>query len=295
MSINCEVFISYSSKEKEIASLVRETLENNGITCWMAPESIPASSGYASEITEAICNAKVVVLILSFPSMESKWVTKEVDFAICENKPIIPFHIDDSKLNKTFQLYLNNVQHIDAYKRIKQALGDLLDNVVALVGEKKEDSSRIYLKPMYREPIFNFRGRDNELNEIEESFKSHNVVTLSGIGGIGKSEIAKAYAVKSFKENIYEIVSYIDYKESLRKTISQLDFSNFDEASFLESLQTRNDITSIEDELFKKKLDWLETHNKKALLIIDGMDNYDDPDLDILTHLAIHVLVVTRT
>ena len=294
MSINCEVFISYSSKEKEIASLVRETLENNGITCWMAPESIPASSGYASEITEAICNAKVVVLILSSPSMESKWVTKEVDFAICENKPIIPFHIDDSKLNKTFQLYLNNVQHIDAYKRIKQALGDLLDNVVALVGEKKEDSSRIYLKPMYREPIFNFRGRDNELNEIEESFKTHNVVTLSGIGGIGKSEIAKAYAVKSFKENIYEIVSYIDYKESLRKTISQLDFSNFDEASFLESLQTRNDITSIEDELFKKKLDWLETHNKKALLIIDGMDNYDDPDLDILTHLAIHVLVTTR-
>ena len=51
-----------------------------------------------------------LLLILSYPSMESKWVTKEVDFAICENKPIIPFHIDDSKLNKTFQLYLNNVQ-----------------------------------------------------------------------------------------------------------------------------------------------------------------------------------------
>lgn len=53
MKVNCEVFISYSSKEKEIADLVRETLENNGISCWMAPESIPASSGYAAEITEA--------------------------------------------------------------------------------------------------------------------------------------------------------------------------------------------------------------------------------------------------
>ena len=53
MKINCEVFISYSSKEKEMADLVRETLENNGISCWMAPESIPASSGYAAEITEA--------------------------------------------------------------------------------------------------------------------------------------------------------------------------------------------------------------------------------------------------
>ena len=146
MKVNCEVFISYSSKEKEMADLVRETLENNGISCWMAPESIPASSGYAAEITEAISNCKVVVLILSYPSMESKWVTKEVDFAICENKPIIPFHIDDSKLNKTFQLYLNNVQHIDAYKRVKMALGDLLENVNALVGTNKSSNTRIHLK-----------------------------------------------------------------------------------------------------------------------------------------------------
>ena len=191
MKVNCEVFISYSSKEKEIADLVRETLENNGISCWMAPESIPASSGYAAEITEAISNCKAVVLILSYPSMKSKWVTKEVDFAICENKPIIPFHIDDSKLNKTFQLYLNNVQHIDAYKRVKMALGDLLENVNALVGkEKSNNTSKIYLKPMYREPIHNFSGRDEELALVEEKFSNHNIVTLSGIGGIGKSEIA---------------------------------------------------------------------------------------------------------
>ena len=44
MKVNCEVFISYSSKEKEMADLVRETLDNNGLSCWMAPESIPASS-----------------------------------------------------------------------------------------------------------------------------------------------------------------------------------------------------------------------------------------------------------
>jgi len=294
MAINCEIFISYSSKEKEVASLVRETLENNGITCWMAPESIPASSGYASEITEAIANAKVVVLILSQPSMDSRWVAKEVDFAICENKPIIPFHIDDSKLNRTFQLYLNNVQHIDAYKRIKLALGDLLDNVTALIGAKKDDAARIYLKPCYREPIYNFMGRDRELAEIKEGFRTHSVVALTGMGGIGKSEIAKAYAVKAYKEDTYEIVSYVDYKGSLKKTISQLDFSNFDEASFLESLQTRSDVTSIEDELYRKKRDWLETHSKRALLIIDGMDNFDDPDLSVLNTIAVDVLMTTR-
>lgn len=294
MNINCEVFISYSSKEKEIADLVRETLENNGVSCWMAPESIPASSGYASEITEAISNCKVVVLILSHPSMESKWVTKEIDFAICENKPIIPFHIDDSKLNKTFQLYLNNVQHIDAYKRINMALTDLLSNVNALIGDKKSVDSRIHLKPMYREPIHNFSGRNEELLLVEEKFKDHNIVTLSGIGGIGKSEIAKAYAVKSYKDNIHEIVTYVDYNESLRKTIAYLDFSGFDEVSFLESLQNKDDVSSIEDTLFKKKLGFLETTNSKTLLIIDGLDDYNDPDLDVLNRLSMHVLITTR-
>lgn len=294
MKVNCEVFISYSSKEKEMADLVRETLENNGLSCWMAPESIPASSGYAAEITEAISNCKVVVLILSYPSMESKWVTKEVDFAICENKPIIPFHIDDSKLNKTFQLYLNNVQHIDAYKRVKMALGDLLENVNALVGTNKSSNTRIHLKPMYREPIHNFSGRDEELALVEEKFNNHNIVTLSGIGGIGKSEIAKAYAVKSYKEKVHETVTYVDYNETIKKTIAHLDFSGFDEVSFLESLQNKDDIDSIEDALFHKKLSWLETTNNKTLLIIDGLDNYNDPDLDVINRLSMHVLITTR-
>ena len=294
MSINCEIFISYSSKEKDIASLVRETLENNGITCWMAPESIPASSGYAAEITEAIANAKVVVLVLSSPSMESRWVAKEVDFAICENKPIIPFHIDDSKLTRTFQLYLNNVQHNDAYRRIKLALGDLLDNVTALIGKKTEDAARIHLKPSYREPNGSFCGREAELSELTEAFRDHGVVALSGIGGIGKSEIAKAYACRAYREARYEIVSYADYKGSLRATVAQLDFSNFDEASFLEGLAEREDVTSIEEELFKKKRDWLETHTRSALLIIDGMDDLDDPDLPLLSTLSVNVLLTTR-
>ena len=39
---------------------------------------------------------------------------------------------------------------------------------------------------------------------------------------------------------------------------------------------------------------WLETTNNKTLLIIDGLDNYNDPDLDILNRLSMHVLITTR-
>ncbi len=294
MGINCEVFISYSSKEKETADLVRECLENNGITCWMAPESIPIGSGYAGEITEAIKNSKMIVLILSSAAMSSKWVEKEVDFAISENKPLLPFHIDDTDLNSVFKLYLNNVQRIEAYRRIKMALSDLLENVTALIGKKEHNSAKIYLKPTYREPNFNLIGRDEEIKTLFELFSKTNIVSVSGIGGIGKSEITKAFAKEASIKNFYNVICFVDYNTSLKKTIAGLDFANFDEISFIDQVKSRNDFTSLEDALFTKKASWLEETKKDTLLVIDGFDNIDDENIKLLSRLSCHVLISTR-
>lgn len=53
------IFISYSSRDYNTAETIRKVLENNGIECWMAPESIPMGSDYAREIPDAIekCSA----------------------------------------------------------------------------------------------------------------------------------------------------------------------------------------------------------------------------------------------
>ena len=70
----------------------------------------------------------------------------------------------------------NVIQRIRAAKigklnAAKMALGDLLENVNALVGTNKSSNTRIHLKPMYREPIHNFSGRDEELSLVEEICK----------------------------------------------------------------------------------------------------------------------------
>ena len=62
---NKDVFISYKAEETAEALWVKTSLEQNGISCWMAPTSIPGGSSYAKEITHAIENCKVFVLILS--------------------------------------------------------------------------------------------------------------------------------------------------------------------------------------------------------------------------------------
>ena len=42
-----DIFISYSTKNSDIARAIRKLFQDHGITCWMAPESIPAGSNYS--------------------------------------------------------------------------------------------------------------------------------------------------------------------------------------------------------------------------------------------------------
>ena len=108
------VFISYKVEDSDDAVWVKETLESNGIQCWMAPDSIPGGSSYATEIENAIMNCTAFVLVLSERAQNSKWVSKEVDRAINYGKRVMPFTLDNSPLTGDFAFYLSNVQRYDA-------------------------------------------------------------------------------------------------------------------------------------------------------------------------------------
>ena len=129
------VFISYSSKEIEIANQTKLVLENNDIPCWMAPQSIPAGSDYATEIPSAITDCCAVVLLLSKASQESNWVPKEVGIAIGKGKMVIPFKIDDAIINDTFNFYLTNNQRIEAYNRMTDAYKELVKRLKSVISK----------------------------------------------------------------------------------------------------------------------------------------------------------------
>ena len=100
MASTHDIFISYKSEEYPEASWVKSVLEENGLSCWMAPMSIPGGSSYAEEIEDAIENCRVYVLILSQKAQESKWVQKELDMALNREKVILPFMIENCRLQK---------------------------------------------------------------------------------------------------------------------------------------------------------------------------------------------------
>lgn len=110
-----DVFISYSSKEFGAAQAVRVMLEEKGISCWMAPDSIPGGSNYTKEIPVAIRRCRVFVMILSENAQKSNWVLKELDSAVGHNKVILPFMLENFTLSDEFSFLLSGTQWYPAY------------------------------------------------------------------------------------------------------------------------------------------------------------------------------------
>ena len=130
-----EVFISYSTKDTEIAFALLETFESYGLDCWIAPRNIPKGAQWAEEIDKAIQNARVFVVIVSSHSVESRQVPKEIALAVSSCESIFPFRIDDTGLQGTFRYYLSDYQFTDATSDAKQKMIELAEVICSSLGK----------------------------------------------------------------------------------------------------------------------------------------------------------------
>jgi|GEM_PF-2561944 len=124
-----DIFISYKSEDIEQARKVRDHLESEGLSVWMAPDSITGGASYAAEIPPAIDGAKVFLLVFTKNTQSSKWVSRELDRAINGNKIIIPLMLDDCLLNDEFSFYLTNVQRYPAFENYSKSLKKMTDEI----------------------------------------------------------------------------------------------------------------------------------------------------------------------
>ena len=109
-----EVFISFSSRDRNVALNICKFLEDNGISCWIAPRNVDAGTNYATQIVSAIKRCRVFVLAASVNTNESGHVSNEVSLAFDNKKPIIPFKIEDFCASK---LKTSNPNFLDAISK----------------------------------------------------------------------------------------------------------------------------------------------------------------------------------
>jgi hypothetical protein len=149
-----QVFVSYSTKDQAIADAVREHLQNNGVSCWMAPHNLLGGSDWATGIVEAIDQSQALLLILSQASNVSDDVKREVGRASTKRIPIVPFFIENVELSKHMEYFLATTHWLGADARhIELRMAHLLDTVKTLVGDPiASGAQRIPVPPPARQP-----------------------------------------------------------------------------------------------------------------------------------------------
>ncbi len=87
-----DVFISYVGEDRHIAERIARGLEGAGLSVWW-DRHIHGGVDFAAEIERQLDAAKIVVVLWSASSLDSKWVRDEAQHARDENK-LIPVRLD---------------------------------------------------------------------------------------------------------------------------------------------------------------------------------------------------------
>lgn len=145
-----DVFISYSSVDKTAAETACSILEQNGISCWIAPRDITPGLDFAEAIIDGIKSSKLFILVYTSSSNNSKQVIREVDRAVYFGLKIINLRLEDVPMSKQLDYYLSSVHWLDAIKPpLEEHISKLSGVVKILLG--KDGTSDAALEKAVRE------------------------------------------------------------------------------------------------------------------------------------------------
>jgi TIR domain len=110
-----DIFISYSQPDRNCAFDLTNHLEAKGFTVWIAPRDVSPAAEWAEEIIDAICAARVMVLVFSGSSNDSPQVRREVERAVHKNLRILPFRIEDVLPSRSLEYFLSSQHWLDGF------------------------------------------------------------------------------------------------------------------------------------------------------------------------------------
>ncbi len=192
--------------------------------------------------------------------------------------------LSDTAENILTDLFHNTLRSAESnrYDSVEQILRKM-DELVAEIYPRKE--SIINLIPSLASF---FVGREYEIATMEKNLNEDHRVFLLGIGGIGKSEIAKQYVNQH--KNDYRSIIYLTYSVNLVSTINSAFF-----ISDFEQKEAETDIHYCNRKINKLA----ELYSGRNLIVIDNLnieiEDIEDKDIwEKIWNLSCDLIVTTR-
>ena len=154
--------------------------------------------------------------------------------------------------------------------------------VAAVIGELAELSSprRHSIKTFFPTALNFFVGREDELKAMKNILAQENLLMLSGMGGIGKSELAKQYYFRN--RDLYDVVIFAHQTKGLYSLF--LD----DQVFCITNMSPFKEEKETEEQYYRRKMKlFRDICNENVLVILDNIDEHytDSKDMEVLNTL----------
>jgi len=154
-----DVFISYSSKDREIAEAACAALEAKGVSVWIAPRDILPGGDWGASIVHAIADARIFVLVFSGHANASQQIKREVERAVNRGIPVVPVRVEDVKPTEALEYFISTPHWLDAFPPpMDEHMAYLADVVTGILeGSKKPVPRRKGAQKVAGQPVSGFR------------------------------------------------------------------------------------------------------------------------------------------
>jgi TolB-like protein len=288
-----DIFISYSSKDREKAEQLTELLASAGLSVWIDKKSLEVSSSWSGEITDAIEACAAFIILISPHSAVSTNVAKEVSLASHYKKKILPLDLEPVELSRELAYHLAGLHrapmtNIDAIIRAIGKLGLEATHTPALKLVRETDSRKsLMILPFEDLSPTGDNGwfADGIANEL-----------ISALSNIKALRVADQQATKDYKRYIGTLPVYA--REMSIRYFIQGDVRKFGDqikiSSSLLDIETGNhlwqdsmkgtmdDIFDIQEAVARKVVEGLKIHlatDEKQKLTERGTENAEAYEL----------------
>lgn len=131
--MSAEVFISYSRRDVAEVQRIARHLESTGVSVWVDTDEIEGGTNYGLKISRGIQDCKVLMLMCSNASMQSRNVKQEIQLAWRYERPYVPLLLESINFPEQIEYWLEGWQWIEVLgaspekwlPKVVQSLGHL--------------------------------------------------------------------------------------------------------------------------------------------------------------------------
>jgi cell division septation protein DedD len=127
--VSAPIFISYSSKDQDIAETICQALEARGHACWIAARDVHPGENFQEAIVRALRAARVMLLVFTSNANNSDEIKKELVLAGRHHVTVVPVRVEDVVPNDAFSYEFATRQWVDLFKDWEREIELLATNL----------------------------------------------------------------------------------------------------------------------------------------------------------------------